>query len=134
MLVASQVFHQRIELLDIDLVNIDTEYAGIGKQALQVIQSMPRLGYAGYGIADAEIYALLGDPNKALDALDAAVESGWRSNWRLKTELNENLASLHGDPRFEVVLEAIRSDMAQQLARVRERNDQKDTESASRPN
>jgi TolB-like protein/Tfp pilus assembly protein PilF len=92
-------------------------------QALQAIQSMPRLGYAGYGIADAEIYALLGDPNKALDALDAAVESGWRSNWRLKTELNENLASLHDDRRFEAVLEVIRSDMAEQLARVLERND-----------
>ena len=102
-------------------------------KALQAIQSIPRLGYAGYGIADAEIFALLGATEQALDALDAAVESGWRSNWRLKTELNDNLALLHNDPRFVAILARIRSEMAQQLARVRERNKRQQQGSAQGP-
>ncbi|MBT8093687.1 MAG: tetratricopeptide repeat protein [Gammaproteobacteria bacterium] len=88
-------------------------------KALPVVKSIPRLGYAGYGISDAEIHALLGDKEAALSALSEAVDAGWRISWRVKTEMNDNLASLHDDSRYLEIVEKIRSQMAEQLAQVR---------------
>ncbi len=100
-------------------------------QALQVVESMPRLGYAGFGIADVEIHALLGDKEKALDALATAVEAGWRSSWRRKTEMNANLEILHDDPRFKDILAVIRAEMKEQLGRVKAREAQSDLATAT---
>jgi len=82
---------------------------------------MPRLGYRGFGISDVEIYALLGDKERALSTFATAVEEGWRFSWWINTESNDNLASLHDDPRYRAIITDIRSQMAEQLARVRER-------------
>ncbi len=89
-------------------------------KALPFMGSTPRLGYAGYGISDAEIYALLGDKEQALSAFAAAVDAGWRASWRINTEMNDNLAILHDDPRYQAIISDIQSQMAEQLARVRE--------------
>ena len=89
-------------------------------KALLAIGSTPRLGYGGFGISDVEIYALLGDKEKALDTFVTTVEAGWRSSWWIKTEMNDNLASLHDDPRYQAIVADIQSQMAEQLARVRE--------------
>jgi len=48
-------------------------------KALLAIGSGPRLGYRGFGIADVEVYALLGDEEKAISTLAAAVQEGWRA-------------------------------------------------------
>ncbi len=109
----------------IDIANIlakigDSERAdNLLNKALLVMGSTPRLGYAGYGISDVEIYALLGDKEKALNTFAAAVDAGWRSSWWINTEANDNLASLHGNPRYQAIIADIRSQMAEQLARVR---------------
>ncbi|MDH3748086.1 MAG: hypothetical protein OER97_07735 [Gammaproteobacteria bacterium] len=89
-------------------------------KALLAIGSRPRLGYSGFGISDVEIYALLGDKEKALNTFATAVEEGWRSSWWINTETNDNLASLHDDPRYQAIVADIQSQMAKQLARVRE--------------
>jgi len=89
------------------------------KKALVLIEDRPRLGYDGFGISDAEIYALLGDKEKALDAFATAVEAGWRTSWWINTERNDNLALLHDDPRYQAIVADIQSQMAEQLARVR---------------
>lgn len=86
--------------------------------ALSAILTRPRLGFSGYGISDVEIYALLGDREFALDLLARAVGEGWRSGWRIGTERNDNLASLHSDPRYQAVLTEIVADMEAQLNRV----------------
>lgn len=86
--------------------------------ALSAILTRPRLGFSGYGISDVEIYALLGDREFALDLLARAVGEGWRSGWRIGTERNDNLASLHSDPRYQAVLTEIEADMEAQLNRV----------------
>jgi len=93
---------------------------GLLNKALLVIEKMPRLGYAGFGISDVEIYALLGDKEKALSAFAIAVEAGWRASWRISSEMNDNLSSLHDDPRYQGIVADIRSQMAEQLAEVRE--------------
>lgn len=51
------------------------------------------------------------------------VDEGWRFSWWINTERNDNLASLHDDPRYEAIIARVRSQMAEQLARVRERED-----------
>ena len=80
---------------------------------------MPRLGYGGFRIADVEIYALLGDKEKALSTFATAVEAGWRISWWLDTEANGNLTSLHDDSRYQAIVADIQSQMAEQLAQVR---------------
>jgi TolB-like protein/cytochrome c-type biogenesis protein CcmH/NrfG len=89
-------------------------------EALLVIEAMPRLGYRGFGISDVEIYALLGDKEKALSTFATAVEEGWRFSWRINTETNYNLNSLHDDPRYQAIVLDIQTKMAKQLAQVRE--------------
>jgi len=89
-------------------------------KALLAIRSMPRLGYGGFRIGDVEIYALLGDKEKALSTFATAVEAGWRISWWLDTEANGNLTSLHDDSRYQAIVADIQSQMAEQLARVRQ--------------
>ena len=89
-------------------------------KALLAIGSTPRLGYGGFGISDVEIYALLGDKEKALDTFVTTVEAGWRSSWWINTEMNDNLASLHDDPRYRATIAGIQFEMAEQLARTHE--------------
>ena len=90
-------------------------------QALLVIGTMPRLGYGGYGISDVEIYSLLGDKENALSTFATAVDDGWRFSWWVNTEANSNLASLYDDLRYQAIVADIQFQMAEQLARVRER-------------
>ena len=89
-------------------------------KALLAIGNKPRLGYRGFGINDVEIYALLGDKEKALATFATAVEEGWRFNWRINTAANDNLASLHDDPRYQAIIADIQLQMASQLAQVQD--------------
>jgi dienelactone hydrolase len=52
-------------------------------------------------------YALLGQKEKAFDWLDRAIEAGL-SDRRL-VETDDDLASLHGEPRFEAILKKLKS-------------------------
>jgi tetratricopeptide (TPR) repeat protein len=89
-------------------------------RSLGHIQTRPRLGGSGYGIADVQIYALQGEKQKALSALRQAIDEGWRSLWRYSLKLDPNLESLHDEPEFQTMVAEIEADMAEQLARVRE--------------
>jgi TolB-like protein/cytochrome c-type biogenesis protein CcmH/NrfG len=89
-------------------------------RSLQYIQTLPRLGEAGYGIADVEIYALQGDKQKALSALRQAIDEGWRTLWWYFLKRDLSLESLHGEPEFQAMIAEIETDMAAQLKRVRE--------------
>jgi tetratricopeptide (TPR) repeat protein len=86
--------------------------------SLQYIQQIPRLG--GYGIADAQIYALQDDKQKALSALRRAIDEGWSDSWWYFFKYDPTLESLHDEPEFQAMVVEIEADMAAQLARVRE--------------
>ena len=81
---------------------------------------MPRLGTRGYDIADARIYALKGDKQKALSALRQAIDEGWRFRWWYFLKHDPTLESMHAEPEFQAMVAEIEADMAAQLARVRE--------------
>jgi hypothetical protein len=86
----------------------------------QYIQQIPRLGRFGYGIADVQIYAVQGDKQKALSALQQAIDEGWRIDWWYFLKYDPILESLHDEPEFQAMVAEIEADMAEQLARVRE--------------
>jgi hypothetical protein len=89
-------------------------------RSLQQIQTLSRLGFGGYWIADVQIYALQGEEQKALSALRQAIDEGWRAWWWYFLKHDPNLESLHDEPEFQAMVEEIETDMATQLARVRE--------------
>ena len=89
-------------------------------RSLQYIDTIPRLSWQGYGIADVKIYALQGDKQKALSALRQAIDEGWRSLWWYLLKQDPSLESLHDEPEFQAMLAEIEADMATQLARVQE--------------
>jgi TolB-like protein/Flp pilus assembly protein TadD len=92
------------------------------ESSLRYIQQIPRLGDygSGYGIADVQIYALQGDKQKTLSALQRAIDEGWRNSWWYYLKYDPTLESLHDEPEFQAMIEEIEADMAAQLARVRE--------------
>jgi hypothetical protein len=89
-------------------------------RSLQQIQLIPRLGVGGYDIADAQIYAIRGERQKALSALRTAIDEGWRGFWWYIFEHDPSLESLHDEPEFQAMVSEIEADMAGQLARVQE--------------
>jgi tetratricopeptide (TPR) repeat protein len=89
-------------------------------RSFQRIQTIPRLGFDGYGIADVQIYALQGEKQKALSALRQAIDEGWRGGWRYLLMHDPALESIRDTPAFQAMVEEIEADMAEQLARVRE--------------
>jgi tetratricopeptide (TPR) repeat protein len=89
-------------------------------RSFEHIQTLQRLGWSGYWIADVQIHALRGDKQRALLALRQAIDQGWRSLWWYYRKHDPNLESLHDEPEFQAMFEEIEDDMAAQLARVRE--------------
>ena len=65
-------------------------------------------------IVAVELLALAGEKDAALDALQQAVDSGWRANWRYIFR-NETLASLRDVPAFQAITSELEDDMANQL-------------------
>jgi tetratricopeptide (TPR) repeat protein len=91
------------------------------ESSLQYIQRIPRLGFFfGYGIADVQIYALQGDKQRALSALQRAIDEGWRDSWWFYLRYDPTLESLHAEPEYQAMIAEIEADMAAQLERVRE--------------
>ena len=90
------------------------------KRCQSDISNMPIAGEYGKELADAEIFALLGETEQALRALREAFVNGSRIRWWLWTERNPNLDSIRDEPQFQEILDEVRADMATQLEQVRE--------------
>ena len=90
-------------------------------RSLVYIATIQRLGLDGSGISDVQIYTLQGQTAKALTALRQAVDEGWRILWWYYLKLDKNLDSIRDEPEFQAMVKEIEADMAEQLARVHER-------------
>ena len=88
--------------------------------SLAFVQDMFRLGFVAYGIADVQIYALQGKTDAALTTLRQAIDEGWRLFWWYYAKHDPNLDSIRDEPEFPAMMEEIRADMTEQLARVQE--------------
>ncbi len=78
------------------------------RDALPVVQALPRLGWFGQGIREVQILALLDRREDALSALRALVDDGFRSSvmanvWSVADD--PYLAALRDDPRFVAMLD-----------------------------
>jgi TolB-like protein/DNA-binding winged helix-turn-helix (wHTH) protein/Tfp pilus assembly protein PilF len=83
------------------------------------IRSHTRLGVSGFGIADVQIQALRGEKRKAVEALRAAAQDGWRGpQWRLYRDHDPNLAFIRNEPGFKAVFADIERNMADQRAEL----------------
>jgi len=89
-------------------------------KVLARLETLPRLGSAGYGIADVESYARLGNRNEAIASLRRAIDGRFRAFWWAQGEKSPHTLSLHEDPEFAAMMLEIKADMALQLTRVRE--------------
>ena len=89
-------------------------------KVLARLQTLPRMGSAGYGIADVGAYARLGKTEEAIAALRRAVDGHYRALWWTQVEKSPHIFSLREDPEFSAMMLEIKADMALQLARVRE--------------
>jgi len=89
--------------------------------ALETIETLPRQGRFGFGIADAMVYALQGRKADALQSLnEAIVDSHWRDGAMFYLEFEPNLFSLHDEPGYQALAAIVEADMREQLAGVRE--------------
>jgi tetratricopeptide (TPR) repeat protein len=90
------------------------------ERSLEVLREVPRLGPFGHGIADAKVYALRGESEKALSTLRRAIDEGWRFYWWHHLERDLSLELLRGEPEFQAMVEELEAEMSTQLERVRE--------------
>lgn len=89
------------------------------QQSLDLIQNMPRLGVGGYWVTDVHIYALQGRPEQALDALQQAINDGWRLLTWFYLEIDPNVDSLRELPRFTTLYADLKADLAEQAKNIR---------------
>ena len=99
----------------VEMKNLDRARALL-HGSLNAIDSIPRVGFNGYKVADVRALTLLGNRREALDALRAAYEDGWRLDWWLELERDRCLADLRDEPEFKAIVELIREDMRRQRA------------------
>jgi hypothetical protein len=67
-----------------------------------------------------QIHTLRSDKQKALSALQQAIDEGWRVSWWYYLQYEPTLESLHDDLEYQAMIEEIEADMSAQLERVRE--------------
>ncbi len=87
-------------------------------KSTEALREIPRLGWFGYGIADAEILALQGNTDQAARRIVEAHDQGWLLRW-WSIGANPNLLEVRGLPEVQAVIATIRRDMAGQLEEVR---------------
>lgn len=78
--------------------------------ALPIVQSLPMLGLYGQGVREAQVYALLGQVEDAFDALNAAIDAGFRSSivsdqWPLNVD--PYFADIRDDERYQSIIDRL---------------------------
>jgi TolB-like protein/Tfp pilus assembly protein PilF len=74
----------------------------------------------GFGIADVQIHAILGNSSNALSSLREAIDEGWRLQWWFYLKHDLALESLQNEPEFQEMFQEIEMEMTAQLERIRE--------------
>ena len=89
-------------------------------EAMLAIIEDPATDPRAFGFLHAEVYARLGNMQRALEILRASVDSGMRVQWMGQVELSPHMEKLREVPEFSAIQDVVRADLARQLALVRE--------------
>jgi TolB-like protein/Tfp pilus assembly protein PilF len=110
----------------IETGDVDKGLALLDKIEAYVIASRKMQGGGWFsGIEDAQIYAVRGDVDAALDALETAVDNDWSFySAGLARDQDPSFDVLIGDPRYEALVDRIRSHMAEERAWYEANRDQ----------
>jgi len=73
-----------------------------------------------FGVFLARIHALRGDAGEAIAALRRTIDAGWRRHWWFYLKIDPAFDALRKDARFRSIVEEMETEMARQLAEVRE--------------
>ena len=85
------------------------------------MQTMTRTNAdGGFGIADVQIHAILGNSSNALSNLREAIDEGWRLQWWFYLKHDLALESLRNESEFQEMFQEIEVEMKDQLERIRE--------------
>jgi adenylate cyclase len=87
---------------------------------LAYLNELPRQGRRTFGFLDSEIYARQGHLERALDALEEAIDAGVRIPWWSQVRTSPHTIALRESPRFKMLMEELEADMSAQLAQLRE--------------
>jgi len=83
------------------------------------LEEMPLMGENGSWEALPAAYALAGRKIDALEALERAVDAGWRSGWWYSLDRHVWFDALRDESRFQALRDRVAADMAQQLENLR---------------
>ena len=105
-------------------VDLALIYSRLGQQqkamrltgaALDVMASMPRLGFTGYWLTDVGALAIRGEHDKALDTLEAAIDSGYRLRLWYFLDIDKNFDALRELPRFGAIRDEVRAIIREEM-------------------
>ena len=86
---------------------------------LEILEGQTGLGAKGFGFLDVEVYARLGETEKALAALRDSIDAGMRAQWKMQIEDSPHAVSLRENAEFLLIRQEVQADLSQQLELVR---------------
>ena len=84
------------------------------EESLQFVDSKARRNWSENIVGDVKIQAILGNHDKALELLSAAVDDGFRALWRFELEHDLALAKLAKESEYRRIVAIIEADMDRQ--------------------
>jgi hypothetical protein len=98
-------------------VGEETDASKLADSAFPVLRKTPVNATYGKFLLEVELFAILGDRDKAIDTLAAIVDAGWNS---YVSPHNPNLAGIAEDPEYLRLTGVIQERVDAELAKVRE--------------